>query len=91
MTARLINCYKDRRLVDGHGGNRMRDKVIYISGPYRAPTERELVLNIREAERAATEVWMMGGISLTPHLNSAHLGGIIEDEEWSIGYLYCLI
>ena len=46
-------------------------KVIYISGPYRAPTNGLLAMNIVYAKRAAIELWEMGYAVLTPHLNTA--------------------
>lgn len=61
--------------------------VIYIIGPYRADIEREVVENIREAEKCAIEVWKAGGIALCPHMNTALFGGICPDEVWLEGDL----
>lgn len=62
-------------------------KVVYIAGPYRAKTERELVLNIRLAETAALRVWCAGAVALCPHMNTAFFGGAfgLPDEVWLKG------
>lgn len=59
--------------------------VIYIAGPYRAETERGVVLNIRKAEDLALEVWRRGHAVLCPHKNTALLGGACPDETWLRG------
>ncbi|MDI1346314.1 MAG: DUF4406 domain-containing protein [Pseudolabrys sp.] len=62
-----------------------RRPLVYIAGPYRASTEREVVLNIRRAEEAAIEVWKAGGVAICPHLNTALFGGVLPDETWLSG------
>ena len=65
-------------------------KVIFISGPYRAKTERELVENIRHAENASIRLWRKGWAVFCPHLNTAHFGGTCEDKVWLDGDLEIL-
>lgn len=60
-------------------------KVIYVAGPYRAPTVRGIVENIRNAEAYALELWKMGYAVICPHMNSALLDGACPDEVWLEG------
>jgi len=55
--------------------------VIYIAGPYRHATEWGVTRNIRAAELVAVEVWQAGAVALCPHLNGAHLGGCVADDD----------
>ena len=68
----------------------MRNKIIYISGPYRADTESEVFDNIMNAKDVAKQIWRLGAIALCPHLNTMFFGGILPDEEWLIGDLILL-
>lgn len=65
-------------------------KVIYVAGPYRAQTEHGTILNIREAEAVAIQVWQAGHVALTPHLNTRLFGGLCSDEVWLQGGLELL-
>ena len=65
-------------------------KVIFISGPYRAKTEWELIEHIREAEKAAIELWKKGWAVFCPHKNTAHFGGLCDDSVWLKGDLEIL-
>ena len=62
-------------------------KVIMVAGPYRARTEIELEQNIRHAEEAAQRLWQDGWAVICPHKNSAHFGGLCDDEVWLEGDL----
>ena len=62
-------------------------KVVYVAGPYRASTEYGIKTNIRNAEELAIKVWQAGAACICPHLNSAFLGGVIEDNGWLRGDL----
>ena len=55
-------------------------KVVYVAGPYKAQTEHGTMLNIREAEAVAIQVWQAGHVALTPHLNTRLFGGLCPDE-----------
>lgn len=55
-------------------------KLVYIAGPYRSPTVRGIVENIRRAESLSLIVWRMGAAALCPHMNTAHFDGAITDE-----------
>ena len=64
--------------------------VVYVIGPYRAPSEWEVVSNIRRAELVAIDVWKLGAACICPHKNTALLGGACEDEVWLQGDLEIL-
>lgn len=66
-------------------------KVIYVSGPYRAPTEYEVGQNIRAAEEAAIKLWQEGWAVICPHKNTARLGGVVPDGVWIKGDIAMLI
>lgn len=64
--------------------------VIYICGPFRAPTDWGRVQNIRRAEAAALEVWRAGMVALCPHMNTANFDGAAPDGVWLAGDLELL-
>lgn len=64
-----------------------RMDLLYVAGPYRAPTERGLIENIRMAEAIAFQLWHMGFAVICPHLNTAHFGGEDDDSLWLDGDL----
>lgn len=68
----------------------MNGKVAYISGPYRAPTIRGIVENIRRAEAVALEYWRQGYAVICPHLNTRLFDGACPDETWLAGDLVIL-
>jgi len=55
---------------------------LYIAGAYRAETEWELHQNIENAREAAIEGWKRGYSVFCPHLNSGHMGGVVDDSEF---------
>lgn len=59
--------------------------VVYICGPYTAPTRDEVQRNINVAERAGKAVLKMGHTPLIPHRISAHWDDDPEfnPEEWT--------
>ena len=59
----------------------IRDFLVYIAGPYRAPTEWQLVQHIRAAEALAIEVWKLGAVAICPHLNTMFMDGIDIDRD----------
>ena len=55
-------------------------KVIYIAGAYRGETESEVQENIDCAKRAAIKLWKKGWAVICPHMNTAHMGGIMPED-----------
>lgn len=62
-------------------------KLVCIAGPYRAPTEFQVVQNIRRAEELALQVWQAGAACICPHKNTAFFGGAAPDSVWLNGAL----
>jgi hypothetical protein len=62
-------------------------KLVAIAGPYRAPSEYEVVQNIRRAEELAIQVWRAGAACICPHKNTALFGGAAPDAVWLSGAL----
>ena len=60
-------------------------KVIYLAGPYRAPTEYGVQQNIEAASKVALEVWTLGAACICPHKNTAFFGGKLPDATWLDG------
>jgi len=68
-------------------------KVIFISGPYRSGNgEYHIRENIRRAEDAALQVWLLGAVALCPHKNTAFFGGAyaLPDSVWLAGDIILL-
>jgi len=64
--------------------------VIYIAGPYRAPTPWQVLANVRAAQEVALAVWKMGAVALCPHSNTGLFDGECPDEVWLQGDLELL-
>lgn len=62
-------------------------KLVYIAGPYRAPTLWGVKRNIRAAMDAAVLVWRAGLWALCPHANTARMEGVTTDESFLAGTL----
>lgn len=62
-------------------------KVLYLAGPYRAPTLRGIINNIRKAEKVAIALWQAGFAVICPHLNTQLFDGICDDNIFIKGYL----
>lgn len=60
-------------------------KVIFIAGPFRAPTTWQVELNIRKAEALALEVWRAGYAAICPHTNTRFFDKELPDEVWLNG------
>jgi hypothetical protein len=65
-------------------------KIVYVAGPFRAPTAWQIAENIRHAERYGLEVATRGAMPLIPHANTAHFHGIGADQFWLDGTMALL-
>ena len=65
-------------------------KLIFVSGPYRAPTKEQIEININNAREAAIKIWQGGDYALCPHLNSCNFDGLCDDSVWLEGDLEML-
>lgn len=68
----------------------IRMPVVYVAGPFRAPTAWKRERNIREAEELAFLVAEAGAMPLCPHTNTRHFDGELTDEFWLAGTLELL-
>ena len=71
----------------------MLNKLIYLAGPYRAPTVWGIRQNIDKAEKYALEFWKRGVPVISPHKNTALFDGAlgIPDSTWLEGDLIMLV
>lgn len=65
-------------------------KLVYVAGPYRAPTGWGIDLNIQAARRLGADVALAGGFPIVPHANTAHYDGLCPDSFWLDGDLELL-
>lgn len=66
-------------------------KLVFIASPFRAGTDWGRAENVRVAERAALEVWQLGGAAaICPQANSALFHGEAPDRVFLDGYLAIL-
>lgn len=59
--------------------------LVYIAGPYRAPTRQGIELNIQAARAVAVRAAQKGWAVICPHLNTAHMDEIapeLGDQFW---------
>jgi len=50
-------------------------KLIYVAGPYRAPSGIERLQNITRAAEYARKLWTLGHAAICPHLNTIEMDG----------------
>ncbi len=65
-------------------------KFAYIAGPYGHRSDSIIEFNIQRAARFARKYWRLGYTVICPHLNSAHFGGVVQEEYFIEGYLNLL-
>lgn len=65
-------------------------KLVYIAGPFRAPTAWQMAENVREAERWGLEVARRGAMPVIPHANTHLFHGQLTEEFWVRGTLLLL-
>lgn len=62
--------------------------LVYVAGPYRAPTTWEIQKNIHNARVWGVVVAKAGAYPMIPHSNTAHFDGAVEgDDFWLQGTL----
>lgn len=65
-------------------------RLIYIAGPYRAPTPWGRHLNIERARAYGAILPPLGVYPMIPHSNTAHMDGIADDEVFLEGTMEML-
>lgn len=61
--------------------------LVYVAGPYRAPTAWGIECNIVAARQLGARVAALGAYPVIPHSNTAHFDGLGPDELWLAGTL----
>lgn len=71
--------------------------IVFVSGPYRGTSKYYLInrlqrlRNILRAYRVSKELWSLGMIVFTPHLNSVWMDGCVHDDFFLNGCLEILL
>ena len=67
-------------------------KVVYVAGPYRDKRGAHYIdQNIQNARAVAAELWKLGFAVFCPHLNTAHMDGLIPDDDFIEGLIAILL
>ena len=53
--------------------------LIYVAGPYRAPTKEGISANIERAREAMLKLMLDGWTVFCPHTMTAHCDGLLSD------------
>src|SRR5512143_3379944 len=64
--------------------------VVYVAGPFRAPTRWAVEQNVRRVEEWGLKVAELGAMPLMPHCNTRFFDGLLTDEFWLDGTLELL-
>jgi hypothetical protein len=73
------------------GGTRMsRVLLVYVAGPYRAPTAWGVERNIQRARDLGALVAQAGAYPVIPHSNTSHFDGLAPDALWLDGTIELL-
>jgi hypothetical protein len=59
-----------------------RLKLVYVAGPFSAPTPWKVEVNVRAAEFLALELAKMGVVPVCPHTMYRHYEGELPYEAW---------
>ena len=62
-----------------------RVPVVYVAGPFRAPTAWGIEQNVRRAEEVGAQLAQAGFFPLIPHANTRFFQGIAPDALWLQG------
>ena len=59
----------------------------YVAGPYSSNQETLTLRNIEKARRLSEQLWIAGFSVFCPHLNTAHMGGLVPHDRFVEGDL----
>lgn len=65
-------------------------KLVFVASPFRAATPWLVAENVRQAERAALEVWRAGAVAVCPQSMSALFDKEGPDQRYLDGWLALL-
>lgn len=59
-------------------------KMVYLAGPYSAPTKAEINIHVRQAATIADVLWNKGYAVICPHLNTYGMEGeaVFGGDAW---------
>lgn len=60
-------------------------EVAYLAGKYRGKTVSEIEENIALARRGAKKLWRDGYAVICPHMNTAFMDGVVDDDRFLLG------
>jgi hypothetical protein len=64
--------------------------AVYVAGKFRGPDHWTIEQNIRRAEEVALEIWRLGCVPYTPHLETRFFQGVLPDVVYLRGDLEML-
>jgi hypothetical protein len=76
MIGKSINLKRSGLMID------KRQIVVYVAGPYRAFTQREIRDNVSEAIEVASDIRVAGYSAIVPHLESLYNEHCISEADW---------
>jgi hypothetical protein len=62
----------------------MKEKLIYVAGPFRGRNQFEIEKNIRKAEEAGLDVAILGGVPVIPHSMYRYYQNTLPDAVWTM-------
>lgn len=65
-------------------------KLVYVAGKYRGANNWEIKCNVHESAKLALEVWRLGAVAISPHLNTSDFQYTLPDHVWLDGDLEIL-
>jgi nucleoside 2-deoxyribosyltransferase len=65
-------------------------RLLYLAGPYSAPSAWLIEHNVRQAEAVALQVWARGYVALCPHTMTRFYHGALPEAVWLAGDLEML-
>jgi len=77
--------------IERMGEQRMKPrKMLYVAGPYTAPTAWGIHKNVIRAERESGYLWKYDVPNICPHMNSKNMNGAADESVFYIGGLLML-
>ena len=69
----------------------MTNTIVYVCGPYSNVDHIEVCNNISRARATAQCLWASGYAVICPHMNSAHLDGVISYSKFAKAYINIML
>jgi len=75
----------ERERLAGAPSNQKPLPLVYLSGPFSAPTAWGVEKNVRQAEEYALDIARLGAMPVCPHTNTRFFSGELSYEFWLKG------